>query len=88
MQQTAAERHRLPGLDRLAETGVHVGQVAVGHFVLAITDGLADAVRPVTADGCHRTAGHGGQQAVADGKVDAVMEELFTGDGMRLFPVA
>ena len=50
MQHVAAKCHCLPGLDSLPELGEDIGQMAVGHFVHAVSDGLADAVYRVVAD--------------------------------------
>ena len=88
MQLVAAQGHRLPGFHTLAELGEDIGQVSVGHLILPVADGLADAVSAIIAHTRHDAAGKGGKRIAPHVEVDAVMKEFLARRRVGLFAVA
>ena len=88
MQLVTAQGYCLPGFDTLAELGENIGQVSVGHLILPVADGLADAVSAIIAHARHDAAGKGGKRIAPHVEVDAVMKEFLARRRVGLFAVA
>ena len=59
MQSVAAQRHDVSCFHGLPEVHEHIGKVGVGHFILAVTYHLVDAVCRIIADARNRSACQG-----------------------------
>lgn len=76
MQLLATDGYCLSGFQRLPETGEHIGNPRVGHFVLAVTCDNIYATFLVFPDTRHDTAGHCRQRAVIGIEVYAVVKKV------------